>query len=132
MTKITNIDILSVGADIFDENGELCHILKIITKEDILENMIEVQHYPSSKWYKIEVKCDKCGGTSILTHTATIQEKLICIHKVTGIPKNQLFPVEKHYTCGGKKYTEIKRRNTGIPCVGIYACGDFIKKFKLP
>ena len=134
MAKI-NIDTLKIGTEVFDETGELCHIYYITLQGMTFpqEHMIKIQHYPNSKWYKAEVKCDKCGGISTLTHTATIDEKLICGHKISKqiIPSNQLFPVEKFFTCGGKKYTEIKRRSTGIPCVNIYSWNDFIKIFKL-
>ena len=170
MKKITNIDTLKIGAEIFDENGELCHIKDITLKGSIStlntthqlhlfpligvselsswyedqesyihekvminpqDHIITVQHYPSSKWYKAEVKCDKCGGISTLTNTTTTIEKFVCTHKIPGIPKGQLFPIESCYTCGGKKYTEIKRRSTGITCVNIYSCSDFIKTFKI-
>ena len=95
---------------------------KIFTKPQ--EHIIQVQHYPSTKWYKAEVKCDKCGGLTTLTFTATTAEKLVCSHN---IQVNENF-----YACNGKKYTEVKRRHTGIKCSSIYTWGDFIKEFKLP
>jgi len=121
MTKINDISQITVGCEIFDLEGELCHVSSIIN--NTIEPVIVVQHYPHTKWYVSEVTCDKCGAESKLKFTSTSAEKHIC--------SNQIKVNDNFYTCGGKKYTEIRRRSTGIKCKGNFLWADFVKEFKL-
>ena len=90
------------------------------------EDYVYVQHYPNKKFYDALIKCDKCDNLSNLSvepiDKSKTQEKFICS---SSIKVNENF-----YTCKGKKYTEIKRKYKGIPCVNIYTWENFIKKFK--
>jgi hypothetical protein len=120
MTKITDISQIKVGDSVIDTDGQISHIHSII--ENKVEPVIILQHYPNKKWYIANVKCDKCSGEAKLRFTSLSAEKFICTH--------QIQVGEKFYSCGGKKYTEINRRHTGIACKGNHLWLDFIKQYQ--
>jgi len=121
MKKIQSINDIQIGSELIDSEGEIHHVVEILASN--IEAVVVLQHYPHTKWYIAEVKCDKCGGHSTLRFTATSAEKLVCGHT---IQKGDNF-----YSCGGKKYTEVNRRSTGIKCKGNVLWNDLIKLYQL-
>lgn len=121
MKQITTLSNIKIGCELIDNDGQIHHVLEI--NAGTIEPVIKLQHYPHTKWYVAEVKCDKCGGNSQLKFTSTSGEKLVCSH--------QIQKEDKFYPCGGKRYTEISRRPTGIKCTGYLLWGDLVKLYQL-
>ena len=119
--KIQSINDIQVGTELVDNEGQIHHVMAINTAS--IEEVIQLQHYPNTKWYLAEVKCDKCGGISYLKFTSTSSEKLVCAHSIQKEGNT--------YSCGSKKYTEISRKSTGIKCTGYVLWGDLIKLYQL-
>ena len=161
MIKITDIEQIEQGCAIINSDDQICHVanikkraieikpyqLRLFSSREYVanefektwfenqeerikesytnptEHCIEVQLYPNKKWYIANVKCDKCSGEAKLRFTSTTAEKFICTH--------QIQKGENTYNCGGKKFTEVSRKHTGVPCKNTYLWSDFVKEFKL-
>jgi len=87
------------------------------------EDMILVQHYPNTKWYIADVKCEKCSGESKLRFTSTSVDKFVCT--------NQIEKNNNLYNCGAKRFVEVSRKTTGIATKKNYAWSNFVKEFEL-
>ena len=120
MEKIVSLEQIKIGSELIDSDGQIHHVLEIIPSN--IEAVIVLQHYPNTKWYMAEVKCDKCSGNSVLKFTSTSAEKLVCSHT---IQKGDNF-----YACGGKKYTEVSRKPIGIKCKGNILWNDLVKNYQ--
>ena len=105
MKELGDISELFVGMSLIDTENEN----KEVKVTNLSANSVEMWLLKDTRWYDLEVTCDKCGKKHRIINSDR-SKKFLCNNLIVINKEGKDFTV----TCGSKNYTEQKKEYTGI------------------